>query len=154
MQHALAEAVVARDRATAKVAETNASLREIRDERPTNRRAAATAALTLATVGYGKRASELEAAVSTEMAAGFSQPEAVCSALRLLPGEMAEDLIRLVRKAQKLSRDHQGAVTLATSEVRTAEERLRAAELSLQKLLKEAELLVPRHRQARRPGPC
>jgi hypothetical protein len=140
MQHALAEAVIARDRAAANVPETHASLQDLK--RAPSQQAVAAAALTFAEVIGGKRACELEAAVSTEVTAGFSPLDAVCSALKLFPAEMAEDLIRVVRKAKKAMEDHQEAVAKATAAVRSAADDLKAADLGLQKLLKEAELLV------------
>jgi len=153
MQHALAEEVIRRERAAEAEAEATASFRAIRDDKPGSVRAVASAALTLAAVASPKLTAQMKALASTEMAAGFSAPDAVRSALKLVTGDAADVLNHLVAKAEKSSRDHEDAVAAASAEMARAQDHRRACELSVQKLLKEAELLVhtlaPRGSQAR-----
>jgi hypothetical protein len=142
MQHALADAVIARERASADETEASASLAAIRSDKPGAMAEVTGAALLLAAVGGGKRASELEAIFTTEMLAGIPQADAACSALGRLTGEVPEFLIHVVRKAEKIEADHETMLAKAAARLKSAQDEFRAAELRVQKVLKEAELLV------------
>jgi hypothetical protein len=142
MQHALADAVIARERAAADETEASASLATIRSDKPVTIAEVGGAALLLASVGGGKRASEIEAIFTTEMLAGISQADAACSALGRLTGEVPEFLIHVVRKAEKVEADHETTLAKATARLKSAQDEYRSAELTVQKVLKEAELLV------------
>jgi hypothetical protein len=154
MQDKVAHAVQERERAAQAVASATAAAQMVRSDKPVDPNTVAVVIAPLATSGQGDLAARVDAAIASDVAAGFSRAEATCTAIGHLTGRVSESVCFLIAHAQKSAGDHRAKAAQAAQELARARDGLREADLKLAGVLKAAELVVhtlaPRGSEARR----